>query len=42
MHGKLKLVLDIEGHPIRKANKKHSANLYDLIKGDIEPVKAVW
>jgi hypothetical protein len=33
-------VLDNEGHPDGKIDK-HRGNLYDLIKGDVEPVKAV-
>jgi hypothetical protein len=35
-------VLDNEGHPDGKIDKHRAGNLYDLIKGDVEPVKAVW
>jgi hypothetical protein len=34
-------VLDNEGHPDGKIDKHRAGNLYDLIKGDVEPVKAV-
>ncbi|WP_367753046.1 DUF1080 domain-containing protein [Flavobacterium sp. WC2430] len=34
-------VLDNEGHPDGKIDKHRAGNLYDLIKNDIEPVKAV-
>jgi hypothetical protein len=34
-------VLDNDGHPDGKIDKHRAGNLYDLIKGDIEPVKAV-
>jgi hypothetical protein len=34
-------VLDNEGHPDGKITKHRSGNLYDLIKSDDEPVKAV-
>jgi hypothetical protein len=34
-------VLDNEGHPDGKIDKHQAGNLYDLIKGDVEPVKAV-
>ena len=34
-------VLDNEGHPDGKIDKHRAGNLYDLVKGDTEPVKAV-
>ncbi|MFV8343222.1 3-keto-disaccharide hydrolase [Flavobacterium sp. XS2P39] len=34
-------VLDNEGHPDGKITKHRAGNLYDLIKSDLEPVKAV-
>ncbi len=34
-------VLDNDGHPDGKISKHRAGNLYDLIKSDIEPVKAV-
>lgn len=34
-------VLDNEGHPDGKITKHRAGNLYDLIKSDVEPVKAV-
>lgn len=34
-------VLDNNGHPDGKIEKHRAGNLYDLIKNDIEPVKAV-
>ena len=34
-------VLDNDGHPDGKITKHRAGNLYDLIKSDVEPVKAV-
>jgi hypothetical protein len=34
-------VLDNDGHPDGKIDKHRAGNLYDLVKGDVEPVKAV-
>ena len=34
-------VLDNDGHPDGKIDKHRAGNLYDLIKNEIEPVKAV-
>jgi hypothetical protein len=34
-------VLDNEGHPDGKIDKHRAGNLYDLVKGSTEPVKAV-
>lgn len=34
-------VLDNDGHPDGKIDKHRAGNLYDLVKGDVEPVNAV-
>jgi hypothetical protein len=34
-------VLDNDGHPDGKITKHRAGNLYDLVKSDVEPVKAV-